>query len=154
MIAIDTNILVYAHRADLPQHAAATQAFSMLSASESPWAIPWPCVHEFIAIVTGSAFKKSATPLELALDAIDTWLSHPNCIAIHEGANYFSFLSGLAQRANTTGGVIHDARIAAICLDNNVTELWTCDRDFSQFPDLRARNPLIAALHEPLKNYR
>ena len=48
-----------------------------------------------------------------------------------------------------SGAAIHDARIAAICLDHGVDELWTCDRDFSRFPDLRTRNPLIPSLHEP-----
>ena len=37
----------------------------------------------------------------------------------------------------------HDARIAAICLENAVAVLWTADRDFGRFKALKTANPLI-----------
>jgi predicted nucleic acid-binding protein len=40
---------------------------------------------------------------------------------------------------------VHDARIAALCLQHGVRELWSADRDFNRFPALRTRNPLVAA---------
>jgi uncharacterized protein len=153
MIAIDTNILVYSHREDMPQHEAALQAMNLLGASGQPWAIAWPCVHEFLAVVTGRAFKDFATPLTVALDALDTWVAHPHCHLIGEQKNHMSLLSGLTQRAYLSGAAVHDARIAAICIEHEVSELWTSDRDFQRFPDLRIRNPLIAALHEPIARY-
>ena len=52
MIAIDTNLLVYAHRRDSPWHTIARDAIAGLAEGRSAWAIPWPCVHEFLAIVT------------------------------------------------------------------------------------------------------
>ena len=52
MIAVDSNILVYAHRADSEWHAPAAAAMKSLAEGRGPWAIPWPCVHEFLAIVT------------------------------------------------------------------------------------------------------
>jgi uncharacterized protein len=153
MIAIDTNILVYAHRQDMPQHEAALQALTLLGSSGQAWAIAWPCIHEFLAVVTGRAFKDTATPLTVALDALDSWAAHPHCQLIGEQKNHLSILSGLTQRAQLTGSAIHDARIAAICIEHEIIELWTSDRDFQRFPDLRVRNPLIAALHEPLPRY-
>ena len=52
MIAIDTNLLVYAHREDTPWHTAAYRCIEQLAEATEPWAIPWPCVHEFLAIST------------------------------------------------------------------------------------------------------
>jgi predicted nucleic acid-binding protein len=52
-------------------------------------------------------------------------------------------LRGLSLAAQLTGPRIHDARIAALCLHHGVRELWTADRDFSLFPSLKTRNPLI-----------
>ncbi len=153
MIAIDTNILVYAHRADMPWHDAARQALNHLGVTGQQWAIPWPCLHEFLAVVTGPAFGNQATPLVTALNTIDTWIHHSHCKVLSEHANHFAVLSGLSQRAQIRGGALHDARIAAICLGHEVSELWTTDRDFQRFPDLRTRNPLIAALHEPIAHY-
>jgi len=39
--------------------------------------------------------------------------------------------------------VIHDARIAAICLENGVVELWSADRDLGRFAGLKVVNPLV-----------
>jgi uncharacterized protein len=154
MIAIDTNVLVYAHRQDSPFHSAALAALTQLGLSKRQWGIPWPCIHEFISIVTGPAFEKSGTPLEQALDTVRAWIEHPNCSVLCETSNHFSLLSGLSQRAQVSGGAIHDARIAAICIEHQVEEFWTLNRDFHRFPDLRLRNPVVASLHEPMVSYR
>jgi uncharacterized protein len=154
VIAVDTSVLVYAHRQDSPFHSAAQAALHQLGMTKLHWAIPWPCIHEFIAIVTGPVFKKNATPLETALDTINAWAEHPHCHLLSETENHLSILSGLTQRAKTRGGAIHDARIAAICIEHQVEEFWTLDRDFELYPDLRTRNPLIASLHEPMPAYR
>jgi uncharacterized protein len=154
MIAVDTNILVYAHRQDSPFHSAAKAALHQLGLTKRQWAIPWPCIHEFIAIVTSQAFKQSATPLAIALDTVSAWFDHPQCRLLSETDHHFSVLSGLTQRAQSLGGAIHDAKIAAICIEHQVEEFWTLDRDFELFPDLRTRNPLIASLHEPVSVYR
>jgi predicted nucleic acid-binding protein len=48
------------------------------------------------------------------------------------------------ERSGVVGNKVHDARVAAICLGHGVRELWSADRDFSYFPDVRTRNPLVA----------
>jgi uncharacterized protein len=149
MIAVDTNILIYAHRSDLPQHALARGALEGLVASRREWAIPWPVAHEFVAIVTGRTFGDQRTPRDVALTAINAWLGHPSCRPLGEVAEHWSILAGLIQRARIDGGAVHDARIAAICIGHDIEELWTLDRDFARFPDLRTRNPLIPSLREP-----
>ena len=52
MIAVDTNILVYAHREESPFHEPAKRSILELIGTGMPWVIAWPCVHEFLAIVT------------------------------------------------------------------------------------------------------
>ena len=42
MIAVDTNLLVYAHRKDSQWHAVAEPAVRSLAEGTAPWAIPWP----------------------------------------------------------------------------------------------------------------
>ena len=53
-------------------------------------------------------------------------------------------LEVLLTQSGVRGGGVHDARIAAICLEHGVTELWSVDRDFQRFPGLRVVNPLSA----------
>ncbi len=56
---------------------------------------------------------------------------------------YLNRLSALIKRGQVVGGMIHDARIAAICIHHGVSVLWTADRDFSRYPLLKTKNPLI-----------
>jgi uncharacterized protein len=52
MIAVDTNILIAAHRADHAHHIPADAALRELCTSNTSWALPWPCLYEFLGIVT------------------------------------------------------------------------------------------------------
>src|SRR5215831_7831911 len=52
LIAVDTNILVYSHRPESPFHPAAKKLIEELRRSAALWAIPWPCLHEFVAVAT------------------------------------------------------------------------------------------------------
>jgi toxin-antitoxin system PIN domain toxin len=143
VIAVDTNILVYAHRTDSPFHDRARLAIESLAVGARPWAIPWPCAHEFIAIVTHPRIYKTATPARTAFAQLRALQTLANLAFIAEADDYFQHLEPLALGAKVHGGAIHDARIAAVCLSNGVSELWSADRDFSRFPALAVRNPLI-----------
>ena len=143
MIALDTNLLVYAHREDSPWHAEAYQAVAGLAEGTSPWAIPWPCVHEFLAIVTHPRIYPPTTPLAAALYQIGAWLESPSLVVLAEGPGYWPHLRDLLDVSRVVGPQIHDARVAAICQHHSVRELWTADRDFGRFPGLRIRNPLV-----------
>ena len=143
MIAVDTNILVYAHREDSEWHAAAERAVRELAEGPGAWAIPWPCVHEFLAVTTHPRIFKTPTPLPMALDQVEAWFDAPSLVSLAEDADYWAVLRSLVGQARVSGPRVHDARVAALCLTHEVRELWTADRDFSMFPSLRVRNPLI-----------
>lgn len=143
MIAVDTNLLVYSHRSDSPFHQAAKQLIETLRGSPAPWAIPWPCVHEFVGIVTHPRVFKTPTPLATAFASVNAWVAGGNLHLIAESDGYLEKLREIATAAQLKGPRIHDARIAALCLHHGVRELWTADRDFSAFPQLTTRNPLV-----------
>lgn len=143
MIAVDTNLLVYAHREDSPWHNKALKRITELAESGAPWAIPWPCVHEFIAIVTHPKIYCPPSPLTLAFQSIEAWQASSGFRFLAEGPGYFDTLSELAVKAKIKGPKIHNARIAALCLHHGIKKLWTADRDFSAFPKLATQNPLI-----------
>jgi len=144
MIALDTNILIALHRLDTPQNAPALAAFEAAGGDAAIWAIPWPCAHEFLGVATHPKIFSKPTPLEIALEAIERWRTRPTVRFLAEDDTYWTTLSALVRAGRITGPRIHDARIAALCLDHGVRELWTADRDFSRFPRLRTRNPLVA----------
>jgi len=143
MIAIDTNLLVYAYREDSAFHSDAMEHLHPVIEGDNPWALPWPCVHEFIGVVTNGRVYKPASPLSQALGFLDSLMTSPQLHLISESPGYFKKLRELALAAKLSGPRIHDARIAALCLHHGVRELWTADRDFSIFPQLKTRNPLV-----------
>jgi len=144
VIAVDTNILVYAHRRDSEWHEPAARAVKNLSEGSAPWAIAWPCVYEFYSIVTHPRiYTPSSTPEE-ALEQLDAWIESPSLVLLSESRGFWrKRLSGLLRAVRLAGPRVHDARIAALCLDAGVRELLSADRDFSRFPALATRNPLI-----------
>jgi hypothetical protein len=141
VIAVDTHILVYAHRADSPWHQPATAALESLSGVD--WAIPWPCVHEFLAITTHPRVFDPPTPLEDALAAVESWRAS-RLVLLGESEDHGTAIADLLRRGKVLGPTVHDARIAAIRLEHAIEELWSADRDFGRFPTLRVRNPLVA----------
>jgi uncharacterized protein len=142
VIAVDTNILVYAHREDSPFYVAAAQQVAALAEGRAPWAIPWPCLHEFLAIVTHPRIYDPPTPLPAALNQVDLWFEAPTLVLLAESEQYWTELRSLVTNGRITGARIHDARIAALCVLHGVSELWSADRDFSRFVSLAVINPL------------
>lgn len=143
MIAIDTNVLVYAHREDSPFHEAAAACLTACANGRAPWAIPWPCVHEFFSIATHLRIYSPPTPAARALDQIDAWFESPSLVLLAETEGHWPALRPLLQQGRIAGPAVHDARIAALCLQHGVRELWSADRDFGRFPALRVFNPLL-----------
>ena len=143
MIGVDTNILVYAHRRDSPWHAAAAKALTSLAEGPARWALPWPCIHEFLGIATHPRIYAPPSELARAIDQVDAWLESPTVEPIGEEVGYWTKLRDLLNAGKVTGPRVHDARIAALCMLHGVRELWTADRDFSRFPQLATRNPLL-----------
>jgi uncharacterized protein len=143
LIAVDTNILVYAHRRDAVWFDKARDVVLGLAEAVEPWAIPWPCLYEFLAVVTHPRIFATPSPLDVAVGQIDAWLESPSLSLLAEGRDFWGGLSGQLVASRVAGPVVHDARVAALCLAHGIAELWTADRDFGRFPDLRVRNPLV-----------
>ena len=143
MIAVDTNILVYAHRAELPFHTAAFACLKSLAEGRVAWGIPVSCLHEFLAVVTNAKVFSPASRVDQAVAQVDAWLASPQARVLHSGAQHWPLLSKLAGKARVQAGQFHDARIAIICIENGVSMLYSADRDFGRFKDLKTINPLV-----------
>lgn len=142
MVAVDTNVLVYAHRREASEHAAARAVVVALAEGAEPWAIAWPSVYEFFSVVTNpKIWKQAASTPEQAWAQLSAWMAAPTVRVLSEPEGFASVLAGFARRTRVRGPVIHDARIAAICVAHGVDKLLTRDRDFSLFPELVVEDP-------------
>jgi toxin-antitoxin system PIN domain toxin len=142
VIALDTNLLVYAHREDSPFHAKAREIIGTLAEGRNAWAIPWPAIHEFLAIVTHPRIYAPPSSGDIAFGFLESLERSPSLRWIGEGPTHLAALKEQVLSGKLSGGMIHDARIAALCRAHGVRELWSADRDFSRMKGLKTRNPL------------
>lgn len=143
MIAVDTNLLIYAHRQESRWHSDAAAILRRLAEGATPWAIPWPCIHEFLAVATHPRIFDPPSTTQEATTQLSYWTASPSVVLIGEGPGYQERLNEVLSSSKVVGPKVHDARIAAICLYHGVRELWSADRDFARFPALAVRNPLV-----------
>ena len=133
MIAVDTNVLVYAHRKDTDRHVQAFSWLKTLAEGDIPWALPVFCLGEFLRVVTHrSIFPGPSTPTQ-AMDAIDSILESPSVRVLNPSGSYCHLLRSAILEGNVKGNLVFDAQIAALCRENGIKHLLTEDQDFTRF---------------------
>lgn len=143
MLAVDTNLLVYAHRRESRRHESASSLLRELAEGGHPWAVPWPCFYEFHSVVTNRRiWRENPTSPEQSWRQLVAWTASPSMRLIGETEGFLEILGRFLQRPRVVGGVVHDARIAAICVAHGAEVILTRDRDFSLFPELKTRDPI------------
>jgi len=138
--AVDTNVLVYSEILSSPHHRAARSVLTTLAEGVVPWAIPWPCIYEFLRVVTHLRVFSPPVPIDVALDDLDQILASPTLVVLSETESHSEIMKMVLKDAAITGNLVHDAHIAALCIEHGVSELITGDRDFARF-SIRVVNP-------------
>lgn len=144
MRAVDTNILVYARRQEPTEHEVARRLLAELCTGAEPWGLPWPCVYEFLRVVTHPRVFHPPTPVGAAWQGMMLLLNSPSVVVLSETGRHRAILSELLEASPVTGNLLHDAHIAALLLEHGVEELLTADEDFRRFPKLKVTNPFRA----------
>jgi len=143
MIALDTNLLVHAHRKDASLHLEAKECVRQLAEGRAPWFICFHSLVEFYGIATHPKIWTDSSSPSDAANQIDAWRESPSLRVLMDQQTNMDELMAIAQSTKVVGPMIHDARIASCCISNGINELWTIDRDFSRFKALKTRNPLV-----------
>lgn len=138
MIAVDTNVLVHAHREDSIKHEAAHARIVALAESPARWAIPVFCIGEFVRVITHPRLFHSPHSAEEACEALSRLLGSPSVTVLTPQADYPSLLVEAIREANAIGNLVFDAQIVALCREGGVSQLITEDRDFDRFKGLNA----------------
>ena len=145
MQAIDTNILVHAEVESSLHHRPALDILHRLAEGALPWALPWPCIYEFLRVVTHPRVFHPPVPLRVALEDLQQILASPSLFLLAETGRHASVLDRVLRQAGATGNLIHDAHIVALCLEHGVSELITGDRDMNRFEGLKIVNPFAGS---------
>jgi hypothetical protein len=139
--AVDTNVLICAEVTTSRHHAAARRLLGALAEGPRPWAIPWPCAYEFLRVVTHPRVYHPPVPPAVALADLRAILASPSLVLLSETPRHADVMADVLEASGVAGNLVHDAHIAALCLEHGVSELLTGDRDFSRFPGLRVEHP-------------
>lgn len=141
VIAIDTNILIHAHRKDSSEHNDCVRALKLLAEGEVPWGLPVFCVGEFLRVVTHPrVFDKPSTHNQ-AWDALNSLRESPAVRLLNPGNNYVSLLENVMTEVNATGNFVFGAQIAAVCIEHGVSRLVTLDKGLKRFSGFKAIAP-------------
>jgi uncharacterized protein len=137
MIAVDSNVLIYAHRGETDRHAIALRKITAIAESDAPWGIPVFCLAEFVRVVTHLRVFNPPSPLADALAFLDQLMLSPSMRLLSPQANFATVFGNTCKAAAVRGNLVFDAQIAAVCRENGVDEILTADRDFARFSSLR-----------------
>lgn len=138
MIAVDTNILLYAHRGESSDHAQALAAVRRLAGGATPWAIPVFVLGEFLRVATHPRVYSPPSTTAEALAVIDALLASPTVRLLAPGDRFWAILREVIADAKARGNLVFDAQIVAACREHGVTSLLTEDRDFGRFASISA----------------
>jgi uncharacterized protein len=141
VIAVDTNIAVYAHRTESSYSQRAFDLLSELAEGKAPWSIPIHCLHEFVAIASNPKIWTMPSSAVQIGQQVAAWIESPSFVPVMENRASIDVLMRMLQTASIRGGMVHDARIVAACQAAGVKELFSVDRDFSRFSGFSIRNP-------------
>ena len=136
MIAVDTNVLVHAHRSDAPKHAAAKRRLVALAEGKIRWGIPLFCIGSSRASsLTPRVWDHPHTPAE-AWAALDALIASPSARVLLPGGDFVGLLSHVMQQSGVSANGVFDAMIVAVCREKR-----------------RQRHPQRRSRHAPLRRH-
>jgi uncharacterized protein len=141
VILADVNVLVYAHREDLPQHDDYSAWLGGEIESGRGYALCDASLTGFLRVVTNSRIFEEPTPLYLALQAIEDLREQPGAIHLSPGARHWTIFTDLCSAMGARGNDVPDAYLAALAIESG-SELVTADLGFGRFPGLRWSCPV------------
>lgn len=141
MRCVDVNVLVYAYRADVPEHPDYRQLLERLANDDEPLGLPDLVLSGFVRVVTNRRIFVEPTDPDDAWRAVDALLSAPAAMALRVGARHWGVFRELVADIGARGNDVADAYLAGYALENNATWL-SADRGFARFRRLRWRHPL------------
>ena len=142
MIAVDTNLLVYAHRGAVPEHRAAREALERASRDRRGWGTAVGCVAEFWSVVTHTRATGRPSEPDEARRFLRSLVEEGGLELWSPGPGFGARLVQMASELRISGARIFDLQIALTVFDNGAIEIWSHDRNFASFPGLETHDPL------------
>lgn len=141
MIAVDTNVLVHAHRTGSEASAAARARLAELAEGSAPWAIPVFCLGEFLRVMTHRRYFSNPHSVAEARRAVEDLVASPSVMVLRPGERFTARLLDAVVEGRAHGNRVFDAQIVALCREWSVARLLTYDRDFARWRGMKVETP-------------
>jgi toxin-antitoxin system PIN domain toxin len=141
LLAPDVNVLVYAHREELPEHAVCLAWLAQLVEADAAFGLSDLVLSGFLRVVSHPRVFKTPTPLEQAMAFVSVLREQPNRVPLEPGPRHWEIFERLCRDSGAKGNLVADAYLAALAIEAGC-EWVTTDRDYSRFKGLRWRHPL------------
>ena len=141
MLLLDVNVLVYAHREEVPRHAEYRSWLEELIESGEAFGVADLVLSGFLRIVTHPKIFKQPSPQDGALAFVEEIRSQPSCPVVKPGARHWGIFLDVCRETSARGNLIPDAYLPALAVESDCT--WvTTDGDYADFSGLDWRHPL------------
>jgi len=141
MQLIDFNVLVYAHRGELPRHAEYRAWLENLLNGDASFGMASGVLARFVRTVTHPRVFTPPTSIEDALRFTEIIRKSDNCVPVRPGPRQWEIFTNLCRATEAKGNIVTIAYLAALAIESG-SEWITTDRDYARFPGLRWRHPL------------
>ena len=140
MLLPDVNVLVYAHRTDVADHARYRSWLESVIDGDEAYGVSELVLSGFVRVVTHPRVFSTPSRLADALTFANQVRVQPNCVPVRPGARHWTVFERLCRECAARGNLVPDAYLAALSIESGC-EWITTDRDYSRFPGLRWRHP-------------
>lgn len=146
-LGLDTNVLVYAHLAALPEHGVVRQFLAAQLARRDITLVVTPSVlHEFLHVVTDPRRFDPPVSMAEAVALARLYLGRANVLCVPTDAEALAEALVLVERHGLGRKRLADSLLAATLIRHGVHDLLTCNRsDFEAFTALRLIDPRAPA---------
>lgn len=143
MLAVDTNILVYAADADSQFHIPCRDWLERQRARPGAWYTTWGIVYEFLRVTTHPRVLRRPWSTPAAWKFVTTLLASPGLDILVPTKRHSDVAEEvILELPYLAGNLLHDAHTAILMREHGIGRICTRDTDFNRFPFLEVIDPL------------
>ncbi len=142
MLALDTNVLVYAANTDSEYHFVCRQKLERWRQSATPTFLTWSIVYDFLRVSTSARVFRRPFRLDEAWDFIRILLQSPGIELLTPTSRHSAVLTEtIDEGLRLASRDVHDLHIAVMLREHGVSRICTNDHGFHRFPFLTVVDP-------------
>jgi toxin-antitoxin system PIN domain toxin len=144
VILPDVNVLIYAFRQDVPQHALCRDWLAWVVTGDARFGVSPLALSAVVRVTTDPRAYSPPSAIEEAFGFCEDILGQSHCQIVDPGERHWDIFTRLCIETNTRGSRVTDAFFAALAIEWGC-EWITFDRDYARFPDLKWQVPALPA---------